>query len=148
MTEAFPLTDLQRERLSGRDAPFHRACVEHFGFLVTEHGYRMEFDSVTQGGSLVSFIDEHDIDTEIFAVRLLFWSDESSLCCEIKRFAGLDHQLRLRLEEACPRLGIPCPEEFGRYELPAPLWSSVAERVAQLGAFVRVHLASLRGIPL
>jgi len=148
MIETFPLTDYQREQLSSPDAAFFRACVEHFGFLVTERGYRMEFEGVSQGGSLVSFIDEHDIETEIFAVRLLYWPHESSLCCEIKRFAGLDHQLRLRLHEACERLGIQCPEEFTRYELPAPLWVSAPERIAQLSAFIRAHLAVLRSIPL
>jgi hypothetical protein len=146
MIEPFPLTDFQRETVSR--STFHRACVEHFGFLVTEHGYRMMFGGTGQHGRLVSFVDEHDIKTETFSVRIIFWLDGNSIDCKIMRFAGLDHQVQLSLDQACQRLGIFCPEELARSETIDPVSAAVSERIARLGAFVRTHLATLRSIPL
>src|SRR5579862_3082887 len=96
--EPFELTDYQRKLCSGDRGYFFRSCVEFFAFLVSEHGYEVSFHEMGRDFYQVRFIQ--DIQTEYFAVRV-FYDHPDTVCCDIHRFAGTDHQNCLRLSKVC-----------------------------------------------
>jgi hypothetical protein len=141
MSQAFELTDYQRKLCSGSEAPFFLACIDCFGFLVTEHGYRMSFEAVGQG--CYEAIFKQDIRTEYFAVRV--YHEFNHLWCDIERFAGLDHQRRLRLSEAARLFGLSLPPEHVDVLLPDQ--AAIPARVRAFADLVRPHLSEFRNMP-
>ena len=142
VNEAFELTDSQRERCLASGGYFFRSCVQHFGVLVTEHGYRMSFHDMGQGCDLVRFMQ--DIQTEYFAVRIFHEFD--ALWCDIHRFAGTDHQNRLRLADACLPLGILCPSQ--RLDTSLPMEQTVPQRVREFADCIRALLTEFHSLPV
>jgi hypothetical protein len=142
MSQALELTDYQRELCSGSEALFFLACIECFGFLVTEHGYHMSFHPMGKGCYQALF--KQDIQTEYFAVRL--FHESNHLWCEIERFAGLDHQRRLRLSEAVRLFSFAFPSEHLDVVLPDE--QTIPQRVRAFADCIRAHLADFRNMPV
>ncbi len=143
MTAPLHLTEYQRRLLSSRDAYFFHACVKHFAFLVTENGYDMGFEDRGRGCHEVDFT--RDIGTEYFAVRI-FYDYTDMVWCEVHRFAGTDHQRRLRLGEACRLLGVSSPSEHLDTSLPPE--QTVPDRVSDIATCIRSHLGDFRNLPV
>lgn len=142
MSPSLELTDYQRGLCSGSEAPFFLACIECFGFLVTEHGYQMSFHPMGQGCYQALF--KQDIQTEYFAVRL--FHEFNNLWCDIERFAGLDHQRRLRLSEAMRLFGFELPRE--PLDIVLPDEQGISRRIRAFADCVRAHLTDFRNMPI
>jgi hypothetical protein len=142
MNDAFGLDDYERKLCSGSEAPFFSACIDSFGFLVTEHGYRVSFHAMGQGCYQARFTQETE--TEYFYLRLFHEFDH--LWCEIERFAGLDHQRRIRFGEAVQVLGLPFSTEH--LDVALPNEQAIPLRVRAFADCVREHLKDFRNIPI
>jgi hypothetical protein len=142
MTTTIQLTDYQTSLMSGHEGEFFRACVEHFGFLVTEYGYQMSFHEMGRGFYQAFF--KQDIGTEYFAIRV--FHEFNHLWTEIERFAGLDHQRRMRFHEVAQLCGFTCPPELRDVVLPDE--QSIAQRMQALAECIRTHLHELRNMPI
>ena len=138
-----PLSDYQRKLCEGNDGYFFLACIEHFGFLVTDRGYKMSFAVLDRGLVQASF--KEDILTEYFEIRLS--CDEWDLpWCDIRRFAGLDHQTYLRIGDACALLSIG----FDESPIPDSMLHELAtqSRIKAYANTIRTHFDEFRNIPL
>jgi hypothetical protein len=87
---------------------------------------------------------KHDIGTEYFAVRLFHEFDH--LWYEIERFAGLDHQRRLRFPEVVRVFGFTCPPEL--LDIVLPDEQAIPQRVRALAECIRTHLSELRNMSI
>lgn len=143
VNEAFELTDHQRQLCLEPDGYFLRACIEHFAFLVTDHGYRMSVHDEGRGCHQVQFLQ--DIQTEYFAVRI-FHDPPDCLWCDVHRFAGLDRQRRLRLSDGCQLFGSSSPPE--RLDTALPAEQTVPQRVREIADCIRTHLFEFRNLSL
>ena len=142
MTKTIKLTDYQSELASGSEAVFFQACIADFGFLISEHGYGLSFHEM--GRECYQACFKHSIGTEYFAIRL--FHEFNNFWCDIERFAGLDHQRRLRFPEVVQVFGFTCPPEL--LDIVLPDEQAITLRVRMLADCIRTHLGELRNIPI
>jgi len=138
-----PLDDYQNELCAGGQSYFFLACVRELGFLVTDHGYTMNFIQGNRTEVAVSF--KEDILTEYFEVRVSC-DDWDLPWCDVRRVAGLRCNIMMRLHDACDLVGLPYQED----SIPDGMLHELAtqKRIHDYATYIRLGLPVLRNIPL